>query len=156
MAREARSGPDKEGAVIKSSMHRKASAFLLLGASALSFGAAAAGVAPPRIGPVLPAAIQTAVRPVPVPVPPAPPPASFHSVSPALSGSLARWNSLRQSDAHPFSSYASFLHNHRGWPGEAAMRRAAEKADTAGSPPSQIVVFFRSFPPLTASGHARL
>jgi soluble lytic murein transglycosylase len=139
-------------------MHRKAPAFLLLGASALSFAAAAAGIAPPRIAPLLPAALQTVSQPIPTYAPPtpAPPPAPYYSVSPALSSSLARWNSLRQSDAFPFSSYAGFLIAHRGWPGETAMRRTAEKADTAGAPPQQVIAFFQSFPPLTAGGHARL
>ena len=36
------------------------------------------------------------------------------------------------------------------------MRRTAEKADTAGSSPREVIAFFQSFPPLTAGGHARL
>jgi soluble lytic murein transglycosylase len=137
-------------------MHRKASGLLLLGASALSFAAAAAGIAPPKIGPLLPASVQAVVQPLMAPAPPAPPPAPYYSVSPAVSGALARWNSLRQSDSQPFYAYASFLLNNRGWPGEAAMRRTAEKADTTGASPSQIIAFFRAFPPLTAGGQARL
>ena len=40
----------------------------------------------------------------------------------AIASDIARWNSLRQSDSLPFSSYSSFLLSHRGWPGENAMR----------------------------------
>ena len=61
----------------------------------------------------------------------------------AIASDVARWNSLRQSDSLPFSSYSSFLLSHRGWPGETAMRRSAERRDDAyrrgdpSSPPSR-------------------
>lgn len=76
--------------------------------------------------------------------------------APAIAVDIARWNSLRQSDSLPFTSYASFLIGHRGWPGEAAMRRTAERqADPSVANPGEIVRFFTVFPPLTNTGHAR-
>src|SRR5688500_17778579 len=71
----------------------------------------------------------------------------------AIASDIARWNSLRQSDNLPFSSYASFLLSHRGWPGETALRRSAERRDDAS--PAEAIRFFSAFPPLTPAGHAR-
>lgn len=73
-----------------------------------------------------------------------------------VASSIARWNSLRQSDGMPFAAYASFLTSHRGWPGETAMRRAAERQIVPGETSSADVVrFFRTFEPLTPAGKAR-
>ena len=72
----------------------------------------------------------------------------------AIATSIARWNSLRQSDNLPFTAYASFLLSHRGWPGETAMRRTAERQIEAGAAASEVVRFFTEFPPLTPAGHA--
>ena len=69
---------------------------------------------------------------------------------------LSQWRSLRQSDGLPFSSYASFLTRHRGWPGETAMRKTAERAiDPNTTRPSEVTSYFRIQPALTATGHAR-
>jgi soluble lytic murein transglycosylase len=209
MAGQACSRPDKEGAAIKSSMHKRVgrsesspgaaprrfavaskwtissvewprhggatpSAALsalvpsrprpvrvwaltlgLLGISAGAVAAVAAGVTPSHIIRALPVAMQSAAQPVFAPPPP-PPAAPAYSVSPSLGAGLASWTALRQSDNLPFSSYSYFLLAHRGWPGEAAMRKTAEKADTSGASPSDVIAFFRAFPPLTNNGHARL
>ena len=73
----------------------------------------------------------------------------------AIGSDIARWNSLRQSDALPFASYASFLASHHGWPGEASMRRTAErKIDPNSVSPGEVLRFFAVQPPLTAAGHA--
>ena len=115
-------------------MHRRAGLFLLLGASA------AAGVAAQSVGSAQPSFSQFQ--------PPAPP-------SPVAPG-IAQWTSLRQSDSLPFSSYAAFLARHRGWPGEAAMRRSAERRlSMEPSSPAEVVRFFSQFPPLTPGGHAQ-
>jgi soluble lytic murein transglycosylase len=130
-------------------MHRKVS-LALIGVS-LATVAAAAAQNTPQVVSLLPAALQAPVvvqRPVPAP------PSPVYSVSPVLRDSLARWNSLRQSDSYPFSSYASFLRDHRGWPGETALRKTAEKAQ--GGSPGEVIAFFANFPPLTPAGHARL
>ena len=72
-----------------------------------------------------------------------------------IASSIEQWNALRQTQTAPFESYSSFLLRHRGWPGEDAMRRAAERQITPGiSQPAEVVRFFSAFPPLTATGHA--
>ena len=79
---------------------------------------------------------------------------AFTASSP-VAADIERWSTLRQSDSLPFSAYATFLRGHRGWPGEAAMRRAAEQR-VALEPisPGEVLRFFSSFPPLTPAGHA--
>ncbi|MGF1550578.1 MAG: lytic transglycosylase domain-containing protein, partial [Sphingomonadaceae bacterium] len=73
-----------------------------------------------------------------------------------IASALARWNSLRQSDRLPFSSYASFLLRHRGWPGEDGLRRAAERSiDPNSFAPRELISYFAQHPPLTPVGHAR-
>jgi soluble lytic murein transglycosylase len=138
-------------------MQKKALLLSLLGASAASVAAVATGVAPPRLSPSLPASAQSVSAPMPALPQASSPSSSDYSAVPAgVSSAIARWNSLRQSDNLPFSSYASFLLGHRGWPGETAMRRTAEKAATPDSTtPSEVIAFFRAFPPLTPAGHAR-
>jgi len=69
---------------------------------------------------------------------------------------IARWNSLRQSDSYAFSDYASFLLAYPGWPGESAMRKAAERRiDPNSYSPGEVVSFFSRFPPLTQAGAVR-
>ena len=134
-------------------MQKKAFMLSLLGVSAASVAAVATADRTVGVSAVLPGGVQAASQPVPAPPQAAP---AYVRVSPAISSALAQWNSLRQSDGFTFSSYASFLLAHRGWPGEAAMRRSAERAiDPVSSAPSQVVAFFRAYPPLTPAGHAR-
>ncbi|MBV8685189.1 MAG: transglycosylase SLT domain-containing protein [Alphaproteobacteria bacterium] len=126
----------------------------LLGVSAGAVAAAGIHIPATHVARMLPAAVQSVVLPyAPPPAPPAPP---AFNVPPAVSAALAQWNSLRQSDSNPFSAYASFLVAHRGWPGEAGLRKSAEKAiDPGSSSPAQVVSFFRALPPTTATGQAR-
>ena len=135
-------------------MQKKAFALSLLGVSAMSVAAVAAGIRPAHVAKILPAAVQGAIAPAPLPVQPRPAPA-YSPVPPAVSSALARWNSLRQTDNLPFASYASFLMAHRGWPGETAMRKTAEKANADGGAAYEVIGFFSAFPPLTPAGHAR-
>jgi soluble lytic murein transglycosylase len=136
-------------------MQKKAFALSLLGISAMSVAAVSTGVRPMHVAKFLPAAMQSAVAPAPPPAQPRPAPA-YSPVPPAVAADIARWNSLRQTDSLPFSSYASFLIGHRGWPGETAMRRTAEKASSDGGAAYEVIGFFNAFPPLTPAGHARL
>jgi soluble lytic murein transglycosylase len=136
-------------------MQKKALALSVLGAYGMSVAAMAAGVKPVHVVKILPAAVQSVVAPAPAPPQPAPPPA-YSPVPPAVAADIARWNSLRQTDSLPFSSYASFLIGHRGWPGETAMRKTAEKANSDGGAAYEVIGFFSAFPPLTPAGHARL
>jgi len=134
-------------------MQKKALQSGLLAASAVAIATVASGMqvivqlpGTAAVQPALPVATQA-------PTPPAPPPVY---VSPDISSALARWNALRQSDNNSFSSYASFLTTHRGWPGETAMRKNAEKAiSPETTSPGDVIAYFRIFPPLTNAGHAR-
>lgn len=126
-------------------MHKNVVPLLLLGASVAAVAAASTPTirkAPP------PVAKAVSLAPVAAAV-------QASATSSAISSSLARWNSLRQSDGLPFTSYASFLASHRGWPGETAMRRTAEQR-LAGEavPAAEVLRFFSLFPPLTPVGHA--
>jgi len=72
-----------------------------------------------------------------------------------VASSIAQWNALRGNDNAQFESYASFILGHRGWPGEDAMRRAAEQRIVPGiTGPGDIIRYFAAVPPVTASGHA--
>ncbi|HEX8512445.1 MAG TPA: lytic transglycosylase domain-containing protein [Allosphingosinicella sp.] len=135
-------------------MQKKALALSLLGVSAVSVAAVATGVRPMHVAKILPAAVQSTAAPAPQPSVPRPEPA-YSPVPASVAADLARWNSLRQTDNLPFSSYASFLMSHRGWPGETAVRRTAEKANSDGGAAFEVIGFFSAFPPLTPAGHAR-
>jgi soluble lytic murein transglycosylase len=137
-------------------MQKKAFALSLLGVSAMSVAAVATGLRPMHVVKILPAAVQSALPTMPAPQAEPRPAAPVYSPVPAgVAADLARWNSLRQTDSLPFSSYASFLISHRGWPGETAMRRTAEKANSDGGAAFEVIGFFSAFPPLTPAGHAR-
>jgi soluble lytic murein transglycosylase len=83
-------------------------------------------------------------------------PVSAPSYSGSISGALYDWNTLRNSDGLPFASYAKFLINYSGWPGESAMRKNAESTIRAeGESPSTVVAFFQKFPPQTATAGLR-
>ncbi|BCA58360.1 lytic transglycosylase domain-containing protein [Sphingomonas sp. HMP6] len=74
----------------------------------------------------------------------------------ALASAISEWKMLSAGSGYGFETYSRFLLAHPGWPGELAMRRAAEKSlDTIGWSPSTVVSFFRRFPALTAAGKTR-
>ena len=143
-----------------SSMHKQAVILTVLLGSAATVGATLA----PNAGLVQRAAVQT----TPYPAQPQPQvqvqpqyPTTYRQAPAAVpsarvSSALARWSSLRQSDGLPFSSYASFLTSHRGWPGETSLRKTAERAINVDSTsPSEVVRYFQVHSPLTGTGHAR-
>jgi soluble lytic murein transglycosylase len=87
------------------------------------------------------------------------------AVAPASSGSsavndinysLADWRRLRAAEGYRFADYARFLISNPGWPEETKMRRWAEKAMVPGENALQVISFFRSDPPKTGNGFARL
>lgn len=81
--------------------------------------------------------------------------AVVQSPSAYIASSIDQWNALRQTQTAPFETYSNFLLRHRGWPGQDAMRRSAERQINPGiSQASEVVRFFAAFPPLTATGHA--
>ena len=124
-----RSGPDKEGFVILSSMHKKARLAALSLGGLLSVGLF--GTLPTPDG-----AVQ-AQAPV------------------NAASSVERWNALRQNANAPFETYANFILAHRGWPNELDLRRRAECNIQIGATGiGDITRFFAALPPLTAQGHA--
>ncbi|HEV2746028.1 MAG TPA: lytic transglycosylase domain-containing protein [Allosphingosinicella sp.] len=139
-------------AAARGRVRNKAVTLGLLAASAAAVGAT---LAPSGALKVTPPPVRTAQYQPPRYQAP-PPPMAPVVATPRISSALARWNSLRQSDNLPFSSYASFLASYRGWPGETAMRKTAERAiDPNGTRPGEVTAYFRILPPLTATGHAR-
>ena len=83
------------------------------------------------------------------------PSADPKSVS-ALSAAITEWRSLSQTNNAPFESYARFLLAHPGWPGDVAMRRAAEASlAMPGWSPSTAAAFFRRYPPQTSASWVR-
>ncbi|HYI49381.1 MAG TPA: lytic transglycosylase domain-containing protein [Allosphingosinicella sp.] len=109
-------------------MHRKAALILLLGTSAAAVTAQ-----------------REYLQPDPRPA----------AVSSPVAGAIAQWNALRQTDSNNFSAYASFLTRYRGWPGEAGLRRSAERRLSAETPPpNEVIRYFSILPPTTAGGAA--
>jgi soluble lytic murein transglycosylase len=137
-----------------SSMHKKA---LTLALFAASVAGVAATITPTiKLAPIAMQSASQVPAPRPAPVYQAPRPAAYPAIAPHISQAVAQWNSLRQSDSLSFSSYSWFLTHYRGWPGETAMRKTAERAiDPVSTPPSQVVAYFRLQPALTATGDAR-
>lgn len=69
---------------------------------------------------------------------------------------IDEWRRLQQSDAASFDAQAQFALAHPGWPGEAARRKAAEKAlDATSASPALVLSYFRRFAPLTGTGGVR-
>jgi soluble lytic murein transglycosylase len=73
-----------------------------------------------------------------------------------INAALADWRRLRGPGSTSFADYARFLLAYPGWPGETALRRSAERAMRAGENPSSVLAFFRTQPPTSANGFARL
>ncbi|HEY0446825.1 MAG TPA: lytic transglycosylase domain-containing protein [Allosphingosinicella sp.] len=136
-----------------SSMHKKA---LTLAMFFASVAAVATTITPTvRLAPVAVQSLGSVPAPQPVPVYRPPQPA-YPMISPQISQAVAQWNSLRQSDGLPFSSYASFLTRYRGWPGETGLRKTAERAiDPNSTRPGEVTSYFRIHPALTTTGQAR-
>jgi soluble lytic murein transglycosylase len=69
---------------------------------------------------------------------------------------LNDWRRLRQGGNWAFADYARFLLAYADWPGEAALRRSAERAMRPGENAASVIAFFRTQQPTSANGHARL
>ncbi|HEU5286302.1 MAG TPA: lytic transglycosylase domain-containing protein [Sphingomicrobium sp.] len=104
---------------------------------------------------LLPLMVIGASSPAQVPMQPSYRPA-YAPVGNDVSWAIADWRRLRQSDRYTFGDYARFLIANPGWPGEAAMRRNAEKAMRPGENAATVLAFFRSEQPTTGNGYARL
>ena len=86
---------------------------------------------------------------------PAPAPASAAAVA-DVNYSLGDWRRLRASQGYRFADYARFLNANPDWPDETKMRRWAENAMVPGENAVTVLSFFRSKPPMTGNGFARL
>lgn len=102
------------------------------------------------------AASSVVADPTPlIPTQPSAPQAPYSASDPVVTA-IPQWDALRKADNLPFDTYASFLIAHPGWPGEAAMRRNAERTLLPGTAsPGRVIAFFDKFPPLTNTGQAR-
>lgn len=84
-------------------------------------------------------------------------PAPLDGISDSIDPTLAEWDRLRRDDTPlVFSDISRFLVAHRGWPGETALRKRAERAMNAATPFPDRIAFFTIFPPLTPAGEFRL
>ena len=72
-----------------------------------------------------------------------------------ISYSVAQWRRLRQDGNLSFADYASFLIYNPGWPGDSAMRSAAEKAMRPGENAATVLAFFASTKPTSGNGWMR-
>ena len=87
------------------------------------------------------------------PVYPAPAPAPVAGA--AINQAFADWRRLRQSGNYSFAQYAYFLNSNPDWPGETAMRRAAERAMRPGENAASVLAFYRTDKPGSGNGHMR-
>jgi soluble lytic murein transglycosylase len=90
----------------------------------------------------------TATSPRPAIAPPA--------ISTDISYALADWRRLRASEGYAFAVYGRFVAANPRWPGESGLRKSAEKSMCPGENPQTVIGFFRSTPPLSGNGWARL
>ena len=67
---------------------------------------------------------------------------------------LADWRRLRAGGGYDFGDYARFLSANPGWPGEAGIRKLAERSMRPGVT-GGVILFFQSAPPVTGNGWAR-
>ena len=73
-----------------------------------------------------------------------------------LTAAIDEWNEVRRSDTLAFSTYANFLLAHPGWPGEAAIRKSAERAIRADSESATLInAFFTRFSPQSPASFLR-
>ena len=93
---------------------------------------------------------QTAVQPF------SPRPAFAPAASSDVDYALADWRRLRQSAGYSFGDYARFIIANPGWPGEAPLRKNAEKAMRPGEAPLTVIGFYRTTEPQSGNGWARL
>ncbi len=104
--------------------------------------------------PILLACTASASALLPAPIIPDTTAASA-AVAPNINGSIAEWRQLRQKGDYSFAQYAHFLNYNAGWPGEATMRRDAEKAMRSGEDPSLVLGFYRLEKPKSGNGWTR-
>jgi soluble lytic murein transglycosylase len=72
-----------------------------------------------------------------------------------IAADLVLWTRLRDG-AGDWEKYGAFLARNPDWPGQAAMRRAAERVMPSGQPPETVMAFFAAQAPQTGTGSLRL
>ncbi|MGN6155035.1 MAG: lytic transglycosylase domain-containing protein [Sphingomicrobium sp.] len=77
------------------------------------------------------------------------------AASASINGAIAQWRQFRQGGNYSFSDYARFLNYNRGWPGETAMRRDAEKAMRPGENAALVLGFYAQEKPGSGNGWTR-
>ena len=128
-----------------SSMRRMVPFVPLLLATAASASLQPAGqAAPARTDALAPLAEQPAYR------------AYAQPAASDINSALSSWRRLRQSEGYAFADYAYFLGTNPGWPGEAGLRRSAEKSMRPGENPLSVAGFFSTAEPISGNGWARL
>jgi soluble lytic murein transglycosylase len=74
----------------------------------------------------------------------------------SMGQAIERWKLLTSTDALSFSEYAGFLLTYPGFPEEEKLRASAERALGRDAPDSsQLIAYFRRFPPVTNPAKAR-
>ena len=81
--------------------------------------------------------------------------AAAAAVTDNISYSISDWRRLRQGGNYRFTDYARFLNYNEGWPGEASMRRAAERAMRPGEHAATVLAFYRIEKPVSGNGWTR-
>ncbi len=90
------------------------------------------------------------------PIPGNAPPNQTARATDSLSAAIYEWKTLQESDNFSFTSYAQFMVAHPGWPGEATMRKNAERMlrpDTER--PALVAAYFSKFPPMSPAAYLR-
>lgn len=73
-----------------------------------------------------------------------------------LPAKIIRWMKLQTPQGGSFGDVSDFLRENRDWPGQLGLRRAAESAmGDAGLSPTEIVAWFKQYPPLSNDGFMR-
>jgi soluble lytic murein transglycosylase len=139
-----RKAPDRDASAMLSSVGRRIATPAVLIVSIAAAAAAATLVLQPSPTQTPTTSVTTATAPG---LPPRTDP---------LWAAIDTWNALRRNDRLSFAEYANFMLAHPGWPGEAQLRRVAERQIVPDGPDAALIAtFFTRFPPTTAAGRVR-
>ena len=72
-----------------------------------------------------------------------------------INTAITQWRTLRRGGNFYFADYARFLNYNEGWPGEASLRRNAERAMRPGENAALVLGFYRVEKPQSGNGWAR-
>jgi soluble lytic murein transglycosylase len=77
------------------------------------------------------------------------------AASASINTAIAEWRQFRRGGNYSFGDYARFLNYNHDWPGEAAMRRDAEKAMRPGENAALVLGFYAQEKPKSGNGWTR-